>query len=413
MRNLGCIVLAMACGCASLARAQQSSPPAATAPATIGAQSTPGANQAPKGEIQPQVWPPPQSEAPAASNAAPPSREHAAPAATDDGRIHLDVVVSDKAGNPIGGLTAGDFTLLDNRKPRKIDSFQALNGANAQGDPVQIVLAIDLVNIRFDRVAISRHYISQFLRQDNGRLAHPVSIVWVTDDGLQRQLGPSLDGNALASQLDRTEGQLRFLGRAAGAWGAVERFNMSARMLDQMLAAMGRYPGRKLLIWVGPGWPMLANPGIYMTWKEQQQLFRKMVYLTTKLRKAQTELYSVAEGIPDYYTYLYQSFLKPVKKPSQIYLPNLTLKVLATWSGGQVRLPTNDLASAIARCVKDAGAYYRISFTPPADEHPDEFHQLQVKVDKPGLRARTSEMYYNQPANQDARLAPRQPKGGS
>jgi VWFA-related protein len=397
MRKSSCLVLAVVCGGAMMASGQNSQPagslpaqsPSQSAPAWPG--SSPAANPSPSASPLPPASPLPAPPAPAAT--------------TDDGRIHLDVVVTDKKGNLIKGLTEKDFTLLDNRDARKIDSFEALGGSDPQGDSVQVVLAIDAVNIGFDRVAVSRQYISEFLRRDNGRLPHPVSIVWVTDVGLQQQLGPSMDGNALAAQLDGTAGQLRMLNRSAGAWGAIERFEMSGQMLDQLVSAMGRFPGRKLLVWIGPGWPMLDDPNMQMSWKQQQRMFQNMVYLSTKVRKAQIEICSVAEGMPNFETYEFESFLKGVKKPGQMNLPNLSLKVLAIWSGGQVRLPTNDLASEIARCVKDAGAYYRISFTPPRADGPNEYHELQVKVDRPGVTARTSKMYYNQPPTQDAGAA--------
>ena len=40
-------------------------------------------------------------------------------------RILLDVLVSDKAGNPVTGLTREDFNLLDNREPVTVRSFAA------------------------------------------------------------------------------------------------------------------------------------------------------------------------------------------------------------------------------------------------------------------------------------------------
>ena len=399
MRKLSCLVLAAVCAGPMMAAAGQNSQPRGTPPVQNSSQSAPAwPGSSPAGNQPPSALPPP---------AALP----AAPAAADDGQVHLNVVVTDKKGNVIKGLTAKDFTLLDNREPQKMNSFEALSGANPHGDPVQVVLAIDEVNIGFDRVAISRQDISQFLRRDNGRLAHPVSIVWVTDVGLQQQLGPTMDGNALAAQLDGTAGQLRLMNRSAGDWGQIERFDMSAQMLDQLVDAMGRFPGRKLLIWIGPGWPMLDNPEMEMSWKQQQQMFQNMVDLSTKVRKAQIEICSVAEGMPNFNTYEFESFLKGIKKPGQMNLPNLTLKVMAIWSGGQVRLPTNDMASEIARCVKDADAYYRMSFTPPRADGPNEYHELQVKVDRPGVTARTSKMYYNQPPNQEAGTATGQQDG--
>jgi hypothetical protein len=49
----------------------------------------------------------------------------AAKSESDDRNVHLDVVVTDKAGRPAPGLSVTDFTLLDNDRPRKIVSFQA------------------------------------------------------------------------------------------------------------------------------------------------------------------------------------------------------------------------------------------------------------------------------------------------
>ena len=41
--------------------------------------------------------------------------------------VHLDVSVYDKAGNPVRGLTAADFTLLEDDKPRPIVAFSAVD----------------------------------------------------------------------------------------------------------------------------------------------------------------------------------------------------------------------------------------------------------------------------------------------
>ena len=40
-----------------------------------------------------------------------------------EGKIKLDVLVIDDAGQPVAGLEQKDFTLLDNKKPRPILSF--------------------------------------------------------------------------------------------------------------------------------------------------------------------------------------------------------------------------------------------------------------------------------------------------
>src|ERR1035438_1119030 len=94
---------------------------------------------------------------------------------------------------------------------------------------------------------------------------------------------------------------------------------------------------------------------------------------------------------------LYKGYLKGVPSARQADTGNLALKVLALQSGGRVLGPDNDLAGQINRCVAEANAFYTISFNPAAATHQDEYHDLKVEVEKPGLTVRTTSGYYNQP----------------
>jgi hypothetical protein len=47
--------------------------------------------------------------------------------------------------------------------------------------------------------------------------------------------------------------------------------------------------------------------------------------------------------------------------------------------------------------VAEAKAYYTLGFDPPSAEHTDEYHELEVKVDKPQMKARTNSGYYAEP----------------
>jgi len=90
-------------------------------------------------------------------------------------------------------------------------------------------------------------------------------------------------------------------------------------------------------------------------------------------------------------------FLKPVKKAEQADNGDLALQVLATQSGGRVLNSSNDLAGEIATCVADANGYYVLSFEGLAGDGPNEYHALEIKIDKPGLTARTRSGYFAQP----------------
>jgi VWFA-related protein len=342
----------------------------------------------------------PQTQVPAVGQTqttTPMQRPGAAPI-PGNGQIQLDVEVTDKQGKPISGLEASDFKLFDNDRPTTIASFHAYTSANPPPIPVQVILLIDTANMDFQDVANARIAIDKFLRQNGGHLALPVSIVWLTDEGLEVQPGPTTDGNAAAAALDETEGRLRTVGRDAGQEGALQRFQLSLQNLGRIVNALSQHPGRKLLIWDGPGWPILNNSSVQTSWNQEQQLFKSIIGFSTQLRQGQITLYSVHQGMLDANTYLYEGYLKGVKELEQAGMPNLDLKVLAVESGGLAILPSNDLTPEIVRCVEDASAFYTISFVPPHADGPNEYHQLKVEVDKPELTVRTNTGYYDQPS---------------
>jgi VWFA-related protein len=360
-----------------------------------------GRAQAPSGNPTP-VQPAPATAQPAPSGPPVPLPNAANPDGSMPGAsgsaIRLDIVVTDHEGASVPGLTAADFSILDNNQPSKILSFHAYGpGVQPTDPPVQVIILFDTVNTDFDSVSYTRQQVENFLRQNGGHLAQPVSLVWLTNTGIEPQGAPTLDGNALATALDGAESRLRTINRSAGAYGAIERFELSSRALGGIAESELKIPGRKLLIWAGPGWPMLDGPNINISNKGQQSLFGEIVALSTLLREAQIDLYSVAQGLPGPETFLYQSFLKGVKKASQSNIPNLGLKVIAVQSGGLVIPPSNDLTGALATCVRDAPTYYTVSFEPPPADGPNDYHKLDVHIDKPGLTARTNTGYYDQP----------------
>jgi VWFA-related protein len=327
------------------------------------------------------------------------AQQNSAPAPKNaEGRIHLDVVVTDKSGKPVSGLELNDFTLLDNNLPSKILSFRAVDASVQKPEPpVEVILLLDTVNLSFQQVSIARQQVEKFLRQNGGHLGQPVSLFVLTDKGLDIQRRPTLDGNALAAQANQLDIGLRTIGPTTGAWGAIELFDLSVKAFTAVAQAEAKKPGRKLMIWVGPGWPLLDSHQLLTNFKRQQQLFASIVELSTKLREARIALYSVSPGQAYPGAFLYEDFLKGVKSPDKADPPNLGLKVFAVQSGGRVLGPDNDMAAQIGSCVKDASAFYTLSFDPLHADRANEYHDLKVQIDRPGLKARTNTGYYNQP----------------
>src|SRR3984957_18807884 len=222
-----------------------------------------------------------------------PSRQaEVAAAVATDRQITLDVVVSDKSGHAFSGLQQQDFTLLDNKVPQKIGSFHAVEGAPAE-PAVEVVLLMDEVNTSFTSVGVERQEIEKFLKQNGGELVRPVSFVFFSDSGATIGKAPSRDGKALLAELNQNSNSLRTVGRSQGVYGALDRLQMSLRAIGQLADYEATRPGRKLLVWVSPGWPLFSGPNTELDSKAQHQLFNSVVGLSDGLREARITLYNI------------------------------------------------------------------------------------------------------------------------
>jgi len=330
--------------------------------------------------------------------AAAPAQQNSPQVQVGGGKIYLDVTVSPKSGPPVADLQQQDFTELDNNSPQTITSFAAVTGRQA---PVEVILVIDAINTDAREIGYERIQIDKFLRTEGGHLAYPVAVVVATDTGAKIAENFSSDGNALSAAMDRDQIGLRDIGRSAGFYGATERLQYSLQALNQLIGGEAPHPGRKILLWVSPGWPLLSGPNVELDSKQQAGIFAQIVELSTQLRQARVTLYSVnplGAGESVFRGTYYEEFLKGVSKPSQVNLGNLGLQVLAIQSGGLELDYNNDLAGLLQQCISDAAPYYEISFVAAAAERPDEYHRIEIKVAKPGLTARTRQGYYAQPA---------------
>lgn len=318
-------------------------------------------------------------------------------AQADDGKIILDVVVTPKSGAADVGLQQQDFTLLDNNTPQSITSFKA---STAREAPLEVVVVIDAVNAPYQAVMYERSELDKYFRAESGRLAFPMAIAVLTDSGVKILGDFSADGNALIGQLNQENSGLRTFRNYGGIAVAAERWQISLTALRQLAAVEALRPGRKLLIWISPGWPLFTGASGDLSSKQQQQVFGDIVSVANLLAQSRVTLYQIdpigaAESIVR--TDDYKPFLKPAKKPGQAFLDSLSLQVLTIQSGGLVFQSDNDITKILHTCLADATPYYEISFVPSSAGAKDEYHRLEVKVAKPGVTARTRQGYYTQP----------------
>jgi VWFA-related protein len=311
--------------------------------------------------------------------------------------IRLNVIVAPKSGAPVVGLKKEDFTLLDNKSARPITSFREVS---AKQEPVKVILLIDAVNTDFSKVSYIRAETQKFLRANGGHLEHPTTIAVLTDKGTEMQKEFSTDGNALSASLDNYTSGLREITRSSGIWGADERVQISLTALGQLSANAASIPGRKILLWISPGWPLLSGARIDLDSKQENQIFDNVVSFSKQLREANVTLYNINPLGPDENLLradFYQTFLKGVSKPGDTDLADLSLQVLAVQSGGLAVQGNTDVAGDLQKCLADTESWYEITFDAAVAEQRNQYHHVQVVVDKPGLMARTRDGYYAQP----------------
>jgi VWFA-related protein len=320
-----------------------------------------------------------------------------------EGLVKLDVIVTDAAGRPVAGLNASDLRLFENGREQKILSFQAFTGRGAGTEPpVKIILLIDTIELPADLARDERNAVEFFLRKEGGRLPRPVSVFELTDTGLWTVAHPSSDGMTVAHEIEHNDFRLVRPNRGWKRGAVLGTIDVNDTPFDSALKALGQIaadertrPGRKLLVWVGPGLGM--GTGAYPDPRKDPRVFSTICWFSTLLREAHLVLESFSVGQTDARGQLYKDDLAGVSTPHEASSMNLYRKVLAVQSGGRVIDAGLDIEKEIENCAREAGPFYRISFDPFRAGHLDEYHDLKVEVHEPGLNARTNTGYYDQP----------------
>jgi VWFA-related protein len=319
--------------------------------------------------------------------------------------VALDVVVTDKSGEPVSGLQPSEFKLFDNNHELHFDSLTAASGMNPNADPpVEVFIVVDAINENFLPRSQQRQWLTDFFNENGKQLALPTSLLVLTDRGVSEQNRPTRDGAALIRILDDSYAGFKQVNGHEGLDGALLREEDSLKALNLFALQQSKRPGRKLFIWIGEGWSVASNPLSFGGPKKMQNIYSYIASLSTALREARITLYQVVphsfgkfDNVLSQPSSDYMQYVKGVRDPKHVDLGDLLLPVLATQTGGRILVGSSDLPAQIDRCIADARAYYQLTFKPPAAAHPNGYHDLTVQMDKPGWTARTRTGYYWQP----------------
>ena len=324
-----------------------------------------------------------------------------------EGLIHLDVSVMNRQGEPVSGLSADKFTLIDNGVPQKLLSFRESGQATDENEKLtELVLLLDRLNLTPDQFESVKSDVIQFLKGNGGRLAQPVSVYWLSREGLRASINPTVNGNQLAAEVARNYAP-RVIWRlnppsSPDVTAVSDRYvlwEQSLRVLYSAAIERRDKPGRKALVWLGFGWPAIMDHPA-----QKDKDFYTLIEILTRLRESRLAVIQIPIWHdPQVYQFKYTNYIDGVRSPSVLEksAPHFALPVLGYQSGGIVLNETGDVVRDIERCTRVASSFYTLSFDPPPTAQADEYHQIEVALEPPGLMARTVAGYYDQPAFYD------------
>jgi VWFA-related protein len=318
-----------------------------------------------------------------------------APAGDAQKTMTIHVQVSDSHAQAIEGLQESDFTLFDNKQPQKLLGFRAVDAAGLKSNPVQVLIAVDMVNSDPVTVAREREEIGAYLKGAGGELPNPTSLAVIADSGVKVLPLSTQRGDLLLASFNQTQSEIRGVGRSAGFYGATENAQKSLLELGQLIQFEGQKPGRKLVLLVSPGWPLLSAAGDQSDMKQRTWVFNNVVQFTTLLNASNVALYCIDPfDLGRRNPFEYQGYVKGVSAPGDATYPNLGLQVLAVHTGGQVFVSGRDMAGSLKMAIRDASEGYDLTFAPAPGDRASEYHALEVRVDKPKVKVRTTAGYY-------------------
>jgi VWFA-related protein len=174
--------------------------------------------------------------------------------------VVLDVVVTDKSGHIVPGLSEKDFTVLEDKRPQTLRSFEGMEQhrllpgveihstsdlAKVPESPVTI-LVLDELNTRFEDMSFARQALEAFLNRQPAVLNQPTTLDVVNNTRFQVLEDYTLDRQALLVALKNhfPEYPWRLMHSGKGGPGTAERLAMSLGSLEQIAEASAGHPGR-------------------------------------------------------------------------------------------------------------------------------------------------------------------------
>ncbi len=323
--------------------------------------------------------------------------------------VLLDVVVTDRSGNPVRTLTQDDFTILEDGKPQKISSFEQplSSGSSLLPSSPRTIILLDELNVAFADLAYARDRILLFLVQ-NHLEKMPTALMTLNLNGLSVLEDYTQDEKLLKDRLTRFHPAM--LNPVEGETQQEKVQEHAQKSIDSLFeiarASMGSSYNLNI-VWVTSGFA-----GMLRDTKSADGRQNGLRRLANVLMRARIRLYSIDPGgvkplaatvvaTPAAGSPMSKSNTMPASPNNDdlalagtAYEANELLAKLTGMTGGHAYYGRNDTEIALAQAVNDAAANYSISYSPSNGDFTGEYRRIAVQTKMAGAAVRTRLGYY-------------------
>lgn len=405
------------------------------------------------GQQQPQPAQP--APAPAAAGQQPATDQPAQP--TFRGGINfvrVDVIATARDGAVVANLQPGDFEVTEDGKPQKIETFRfvELDGgliqnpnsppprqirtdadeeAEAARDDVRLfAFFLDDYHVRRETSMASRQEMARFIETQLGPTdmvaimypLQPVASIRFTrnHDAIRRAIEQFIGRKFEYEPKNEYEQKLMYYPTET-----VEkvRNQISLSAMESLVSHMGGLKeGRKTMVLVSEGYsnmlppqmrnPISSVPGLGNpahndpnAGRDDPNEFRAMALSNFDMQEDLRLIYQAANrnNVSIYpvdprglATSEFNIAENINSRTDRDYLNSTmdTLRVMAEQTDGRAILNRNDLTLAMKQIVRDASAYYLLGYSSAAAPTDGKFHEIRVRIKRPGVQVRSRKGYF-------------------
>lgn len=372
--------------------------------------------------------------------------------------VNVEVYVTDKLGNPVGGLARDDFSITEDGKPVELVNFYSVSVGKPVAEPhpsaenqrpkeesqvdapsplpllspaieipesqrLQVIIYVDNFNIHplnrnrvFNRLRVFLNDTIQsgdeIMVASYDRSLHirqPFTGSPIVANGVLLEL-EKLAGSAIEREAERSDAlqeifeteslhtaQFRAKQFADNQYHEV---NNSLDALREMLDSLAGLPGRKMLLHVSDGLPMVPGQDLYQAIQQKfadqtalaeafrRDLSRRYAELIAQANSSRISFYTVDAGglrtrsgmaAENAAVNSFQATSFMAVDGTRASNLQGTLRMMANRTGGRAILNTNDVSAGLERIASDFGNYYSLGYRMPSADR-GRYHKIEVRL---------------------------------